>query len=452
MDPNLILWASFVKDFLTPTGSIEWTEEVRNQFRPVYVGMMHTEFPVDANNQERAWFRLLRYDSTLNPRGIISKVRNRLEMASIVEGTTSPPNEAVERTYRAWLDAGSPDSGPAKDRFRMAVANSLAIGLAQMIGAGVSQDRVNSTLRELRVSEAELEQQPDEEEEEKAEVSQKGPRVEEIARHFAGKNWTAANFKVTNPLGRGGYGFVYRAFQGNYPLVIKVMFKNEIIRKRARSWVQREIENHEQLRNRNILRMYGHFEDEKRIVLMLEYASGGDLYKLLQQQPDNRFPEARTKIFLRQVIGALIYCHSKGILHRDVKPDNILLDGNGVIKLADFGLSVHVGSGRRHTDLGSIDYMAPEVLASGENRNSQGYTYPVDSWAVGVLCYELLTGETPFYHEDRRETAELISRVRYNIPDSVSPEARAFIKAMLRKTPGRRLKLREALLHPFLAR
>lgn len=114
-------------------------------------------------------------------------------------------------------------------------------------------------------------------------------------------------------------------------------------------------------RHPNIIQLYTYFYDERRIYLVLELASEGELYRHLQMAPNGRFPEDRSARYTHQVAAALYYCHLNNVIHRDLKPENLLLSANDQIKLSDFGWSVHTTSTQRKTMCGTLDYLPPEM-------------------------------------------------------------------------------------------
>lgn len=183
--------------------------------------------------------------------------------------------------------------------------------------------------------------------------------------------------------------------------------------------VQREIEIQSNLRHPNVLQLYGHFHDSKRIFLILEFAAKGELYKHLQRE--KRFPEWKAAQYVAQMAAALHYLHKKHVIHRDIKPENILLGIHGELKIADFGWSVHAPGDRRKTQCGTLDYLPPEIV------NYTSYNNKVDLWSLGVLMYEFLVGEAPF--EDTQVlTYKRIVRCEMTVPSYVSPEAKDLIQ------------------------
>lgn len=143
------------------------------------------------------------------------------------------------------------------------------------------------------------------------------------------------------------------------------------------------------MRHENVCRLYGFFWDEKKIYLILEFATGGEIYKELMDSPNRRFDETKAANYIHQIIQALKYLHSKNVIHRDIKPENLLNCG-GTIKLSDFGWSTHTPEDKRRTLCGTLDYLPPEMV------NKIDYNHSVDIWSIGILTFEFLTGNPPF--------------------------------------------------------
>ena len=239
-------------------------------------------------------------------------------------------------------------------------------------------------------------------------------------------------FEIGKPLGKGKFGRVYLARERTTGFVcaLKVLHKSEIQLGKVEKQVRREIEIQSHLRHPNILRMYGHFHDSKRVFLILEYAGKGELYKHLRKA--TKFPEWRAAQYVAQMTAALKCLHKKHIIHRDIKPENILVGIHGELKLSDFGWSIHAPNNRRNTMCGTLDYLPPEMLKSGTQENF--YSKAVDLWSLGVLTYEFLCGEAPF-EDDPRMTQRRIARCEMTVPAFVSAEARDLIKKVRESCP-----------------
>ncbi|OAL75016.1 AUR protein kinase [Trichophyton violaceum] len=261
------------------------------------------------------------------------------------------------------------------------------------------------------------------------------------------KKFHLGMFEIGKPLGKGKFGRVYLARERSTGFVcaLKVLHKSELVHGHVEKQLRREIEIQSNLRHPNILRLYGHFHDSKRVFLILEFAGKGELYKHLRKE--NRFPEWKAAQYIAQMAAALKYLHKKHVMHRDIKPENILVGIHGEIKISDFGWSVHAPNNRRQTMCGTLDYLPPEMLKPGNG--DKWYDEKVDLWSLGVLIYEFLVGEAPF-EDSPVMTHRRIVRGEMTIPSFVSPEARDLIKKLLVLDPASRIPLDEVQRHPWI--
>ncbi|XP_055677690.1 aurora kinase C [Lutzomyia longipalpis] len=258
--------------------------------------------------------------------------------------------------------------------------------------------------------------------------------------------WSLSNFDIGRLLGRGKFGNVYiaREKETKYVVALKVLFKKQIQDSGVEHQVRREIEIQSHLRHSNILRMYGYFHDDARIYLILEYAPKGTLFAAQKAQPNKRFDEPQTAVYIKSLASALIYLHEKNVIHRDIKPENLLLGYKGELKIADFGWSVHEMNSMRTTLCGTLDYLPPEMI------QGKPHTKTVDLWNLGVLCYELLCGEAPFMAEGYADTYRKISRLDYKVPPYVSKPAAHLMSQLLVLNPDGRLPLAQVMTHPWI--
>ncbi|KAM0334262.1 hypothetical protein ACHAQA_001284 [Verticillium albo-atrum] len=263
------------------------------------------------------------------------------------------------------------------------------------------------------------------------------------------KQFHLGMFEIGRPLGKGKFGRVYLAKERTTGFIcaLKVLHKNEIQQGRVEKQVRREIEIQSNLRHPNILQLYGHFHDSKRVFLILEFAGKGELYKHLRRE--SKFPEWKAAQYVAQMASALRYLHRKHVIHRDIKPENILVGIHGELKLSDFGWSVHAPNNRRNTMCGTLDYLPPEMIKPGSSDNY--YNEKVDLWSLGVLMYEFLVGEAPF-EDSPVMTQRRIARADMTVPSFVSPEAKDLIKRLLVLDPDKRIPLDQVQSHPWIVK
>jgi aurora kinase len=285
------------------------------------------------------------------------------------------------------------------------------------------------------------------------------PYVSPLAPLQAPSTLTPHNFEVGGTLGKGKFGRVYlaRHLATNYICALKVISKAQCSNEEEERLIRREVEVHQNLAHKNILKLLSWFYDDKSIYLVLEYAPGGSLYSRLKKQPKGRFDERTAARYVAQMAEALRYMHSKNIIHRDIKPENILLGLHREIKLADFGYSVHSESGFRSTVCGTLDYLSPEVaiMLLKPGKSKEYYTKAIDQWSLGVLTYELLVGKAPFEMKTTQATQKKIANFKgkgIKFPSHVSRDAEGLIRELLNMDAEERLGFDEVLMHPWVRR
>uniref|UniRef100_A0A8C2VR05 non-specific serine/threonine protein kinase n=1 Tax=Chinchilla lanigera TaxID=34839 RepID=A0A8C2VR05_CHILA len=257
-------------------------------------------------------------------------------------------------------------------------------------------------------------------------------------------------YEFLETLGKGTYGKVKKARESSGRLVaIKSIRKDKIKDEQDLMHIRREIEIMSSLNHPHIIAIHEGltsallcpvFENSSKIVIVMEYASQGDLYDYISER--QRLSEREARHFFRQIVSAVHYCHQNGIVHRDLKLENILLDANGNIKIADFGLSNLYHQGKfLQTFCGSPLYASPEIV------NGKPYMGPeVDSWSLGVLLYILVHGTMPFDGQDHKTLVKQISSGAYCEPPKPS-DACGLIRWLLMVNPTRRATLEDVASH-----
>jgi aurora kinase len=270
---------------------------------------------------------------------------------------------------------------------------------------------------------------------------------------------TTRDFEVGGTLGKGKFGLVFlaRHLSTNYICALKTISKSQCSHESEERLIRREIEVHQNLAHKNILKLLSWFHDGKNIYLVLEYAPGGSLYSRLKKQKKGRFDEHTAAQYVAQVADALRYMHAKNIIHRDIKSENILLGLHSEIKLADFGYSVHSESGFRSTVCGTLDYLSPEVavMMLRPGKSTEFYTKAIDQWSLGVLMYELLVGKPPFEMKSGVATQKKIAGFKgkgIKFPAYISESAEALIRELLNLDAEERLGFEGVLEHEWVVR
>lgn len=197
-----------------------------------------------------------------------------------------------------------------------------------------------------------------------------------------------------------------------------------------------------------MIRLLEVFESPKHLLMVMEYAGGGDLLQYVKKRRRLEEPEAR-RIF-KQVVYGLAHCHCRSVLHRDIKLDNILLDNDGEIKICDFGVSRVIKKHQRITEqCGTPAYIAPEIISD------VGYEgFSADIWSLGVLLYAMLCGTVPFKAQNMHDLHQIITNGYFEFPSHLngilSPQSKDLITRMLVLDPSQRISIPEILSHDWM--
>ncbi|KAE9600223.1 hypothetical protein Lal_00045381 [Lupinus albus] len=282
------------------------------------------------------------------------------------------------------------------------------------------------------------------------------------------------DFEIIKPISRGAFGRVFLAKKRTTGdlFAIKVLRKADMVRKNAVESILAERDILITVRNPFVVRFFYSFTCRENLYLVMEYLNGGDLYSLLRNL--GCLDEEVARVYIAEVVLALEYLHSLRVVHRDLKPDNLLIAHDGHIKLTDFGLSKvglinstddlsgpavsgtsllgedepHLPTSEHKRELrkkrsavGTPDYLAPEILLG------TGHGYTADWWSVGVILFELLVGLPPFNAEHPQSIFENILNRKIPwpaVPEEMSPEAQDLIDRLLTEDPDLRLGARGA--------
>jgi cGMP-dependent protein kinase len=245
--------------------------------------------------------------------------------------------------------------------------------------------------------------------------------------------------RVLKSLGQGGFGDVKLVyFKGaqfeQKPYALKCVQKCRIVQYGQQRHIMDEKNILFQMRSPFVLNLHHTFKDSKQVYLLTDAYLGGDLWRLLHAR--GPFPDTVARFYIACVVEAFAYLHQRGIVYRDLKPENLMLDINGYLRLVDLGFAKRVPIGNKTwTFCGTPEYIPPEVIAN------TGHTLSADYWSLGILVYELLTRKTPFRAKDDLTIYENILRGIHSVQFSyrVSRKAEMLIKSLCRQEPSERL-------------
>ena len=276
-------------------------------------------------------------------------------------------------------------------------------------------------------------------------------------------------------LGNGSFGVVYLTSLKNdstKKLATKRLERAEIEGTKLMDYFKNEIEILQRLDHPNIVKFHSLKKTKKFFYLAMEFCNGGGLDEALekyQEKYGKPFSEEIVQYLMRQIIDAFKYIHSKRIIHRDVKLENILINFENekdkeefdmmkaTVKIVDFGFSCYINkSGSLYSTVGSPINMDPIILKKKNDDSTKarqlGYDQKADIWSLGTICYEMLIGKSAFDANDMEELVEKIENGTYTVPTSLSSEVVSFINGMLQYDSQKRLSSDELIKHPFLTK
>ena len=256
------------------------------------------------------------------------------------------------------------------------------------------------------------------------------------------------DFEIVKELGCGSFG---RVFLGRH-IKTKVLYAIKAIDKQNKTnidekpYFKRELEIMYKIHHPNVVKLFGHFEDNKYCYFIMEYISKGNVYNLLNIDKRKQLSTKVIATIMKDVISATYFLHNMNppIIHRDIKPENVLLNEGMVAKLTDFGWSNYIQEEKeRKTVCGTPIYLAPEIIKEA------GHDERVDIWCIGVLLFELITGRVPFQGKDIETLKSNILHLKIAWPKEMNPDAKDLISKILKLDPNQRLPLEDMLQHPF---
>ena len=280
---------------------------------------------------------------------------------------------------------------------------------------------------------------------------------------------TVNDYILIKIIGKGNYGEVYLTQKTNYPQY----FATKQISKADQNMIKYlnyELSILKELRHPNIVGLIDIMESANNIYIVMEYCNGGSLSNALQRY-GKPFPVQIIQYIMRQIVEGLKYIHSRRIIHRDIKLDNILvnyktqedLNNNNLlaseVKIIDFGLATRLGpNGYAYTFIGSPINMDPKILGgvneNGQYEQLQGYNEKADIWSLGTICYQMLTGQVLYKVDTFEELLQKVKSGHYSIPTKIelSNEIILFLNSMLQYEGEYRASAEELSLHPFLTK
>ena len=256
------------------------------------------------------------------------------------------------------------------------------------------------------------------------------------------------DFEILKELGCGSFGrvFLARHLKTKVLYAIKAIDKQNKTNIDEKPYFRRELEVMYKIHHPNVVKLFGHFEDNKYCYFIMEFISKGNVYNLLTLDKKKLLSPKLVATIMKDVISATYFLHNMNppIIHRDIKPENVLLNEGMVAKLTDFGWSNYIQEEKeRKTVCGTPIYLAPEII------KEQGHDERVDIWCIGVLLFELITGTVPFRGNDIETLKSNILHLKITWPKEMNPDAKDLISKILKLDPNKRLPLEDMLQHPF---
>ena len=259
------------------------------------------------------------------------------------------------------------------------------------------------------------------------------------------------DFTISKELGAGSFGHVYlvthKKTKANY--AIKAIDKRNKSNIEEKPYFRREVEVMYKIHHPNVVKLYGHFEDNNYCYLIMEYIPKGNMFGLIPQDKKKRVSTQLVASLIKDVISAVYFLHNMNppIIHRDIKPENVLLTDTLAAKLTDFGWSNYIQEDEKRTTVcGTPIYLAPEII------KEKGHDEKVDIWCIGVLLFELATGSVPFPGNDIETLENNILKLKIQWPKDINLDIKNLIMKILKLDPKARISLSDMMQHHFITK
>ncbi|KAK0753399.1 camp-dependent protein kinase catalytic subunit [Schizothecium vesticola] len=245
--------------------------------------------------------------------------------------------------------------------------------------------------------------------------------------------YSLADFEILRTLGTGSFGRVHlvQSKHNSRFYAVKVLKKAQVVKMKQVEHTNDERRMLGEVKHPFLITLWGTFQDARNLYMVMDFVEGGELFSLLRKS--GRFPNPVAKFYAAEVTLALEYLHSRNIIYRDLKPENLLLDRHGHLKITDFGFAKRVPD-KTWTLCGTPDYLAPEVVSN------KGYNKSVDWWSLGILIYEMLCGYTPFWDGGSpMKIYENILKGKIKYPAYIHPDAQDLLERLITADLTKRL-------------
>ncbi|KAL6957825.1 non-specific serine,threonine protein kinase [Sarracenia purpurea var. burkii] len=382
--------------------------------------------------------------STAQKKTLHSKLATKLSKLTIPESSSSASDDFdFSDVFGPSASSSSPSSSPSSSALTLGDPEIIHHRSHSFVGPSPRFSRTNSF--PFKTIGPTLDSESSEEHEDEDEGENSGI-VDEIA---VGKRKDSAevrrigpgDFEILRVIGKGAFGKVFQVRMKDMDgigcgddgiFAMKVMRKEIIIKNNHVDYMKAERDILTKVVHPFIVQLRYSFQTKSKLYLIFDFINGGHLFFHLYRQ--GIFSEDQARIYTAEIVSAVSHLHKCGIVHRDLKPENTLMDADGHIVLTDFGLAKEINeSSRSNSMCGTTEYMAPEILLG------KGHNKDADWWSVGILLYEMLTGQPPFTHANRKKLQERIINEKVKLPPRLTSEAHSLLKGLLQKEPSRRL-------------